>query len=200
MKRIGIYIGAFDPIHNGHLDFADDALNTYGLERIYFLVEPSPRHKQGVKALNHRVNMAILGVAGHPRLGTIVPKSKISLDHYIQLLQNRFGGRRLALIIPEDALKRFFRMPNLLTHNFSNMDILVGLRKQTPDEINLRLRLLSETSGLKFRFSWFNTKGAAINSYEIKKKLKLGIHPKEIPPAVYDYIVTKNLYAAVSSA
>lgn len=200
IHKIGIYIGAFDPIHTGHLDFAEDALKTHHLDRVYFLVEPTPRYRQGVKALDHRVNMAILGVAGNPQLGTIVPKSKISLDNYIKLLQDRFSDYKLALIIPEDSLKRFFRLPNLLTYNFSNMDIIVGLRRQLPDEVNLRLRLLSETSGLKFKFSWFKTSTTQTNTSEIKKKLKLGIKPDEIPLSVYKYIVSQNLYTAVSNA
>ena len=199
MKRIGIYISAFDPIHMGHIEFAESALATHGLDKLYFLVEPIPKHRQGVKALDHRVNMAILGVANNPKLGTIVPKSRVSLEEYIKLLQSRFKGHRIALIIPENALKRFFHLPNLLNYNFSNMDILVGLDSQSPDEVNLRLRLLSETSGLKFRHSWFKPKTPQISSSEIKKKLKQGIQPTEIPKSVYDYIVKQKLYVATSN-
>lgn len=198
MKKIGIYIGAFDPIHDGHIKFAQDALNTHSLDKLYFLVEPTPRHKQGVKALNHRVNMAVLEVATNPKFGTIVPKSKISLDNYIKFLQVRFLDHKLALIIPETALKRFFHLPNLLSYNFINMEIMVGLSKQTPDEINLRLRLLSETSGLKFKYSNFRVKSNQINSNEIKRKLKQGIKPDEISKAVFDYIIKQKLYTAAS--
>ena len=199
MKRIGIYISAFDPIHTGHLEFAENALTTHKLDKLYFLVEPTPRYRQGVKALDHRVNMAILGAANNPKLGTIVPQTKTNLDEYIRLLQTRFNDHRVALIIPESALKRFFHLPNLLSYNFTNMDIVVGLKSQSPDEVNLRLRLLSETSGLKFKYSWFKSKASLINSSEIKKKLKQGIKPDEIPKAVYEYIVKQKLYVATSN-
>ncbi len=200
MKKIGIYISAFDPIHKGHLDFAEDALKKHNLDKLYFLVEPTPKYRQGVKAFDHRVNMAILGVANNPKLGTIVTKSRVSLEQYIKLIQSRFNGQKLALIIPDYALKRFFSLPNLLSYNFSNMDIIVGLSKQSPDEINLRLKLLSDTSGLKFKYSWFKVKTLIISSTDIKKKLKNGIIPEEIPKSVYDYIVSQKLYASVSSA
>jgi nicotinic acid mononucleotide adenylyltransferase len=199
MKRIGIYISAFDPIHMGHLEFAENALSTHKLDKLYFLVEPIPRYRQGVKALDHRVNMAILGVANNPQLGTIVPQTKASLDEYIKLLQSRFYDHKIALIIPESALKRFFHLPNLLSYNFSNMDIIVGLDSQSPDDVNLRLRLLSETSGLKFKHSWFKSKNSRMNSSEIKKKLKQGIKPDEVPRPVYEYIVKQKLYAATSN-
>lgn len=132
MKRIGIYVSAFDPIHEGHLKFAADAVNEHDLDKLYFLVEPTPRYRQGVKAFDHRVNMAILGAANNPKFGTIVTKSRASLEEYINLLQTRFSGQKLALIIPDYALKRFFSLPNLLSYNFNNMDIIVGLSNQTP--------------------------------------------------------------------
>jgi nicotinic acid mononucleotide adenylyltransferase len=197
MKRIGIYISAFDPIHEGHLDFAREALSKHDLDKLYFLVEPTPRYRQGVKAFDHRVNMTILGVAKNPKLGTIITDSKASLDEYIKLLQTRFQGQKLALIIPDYALKQFFRLPNLLSYDFNNMDIVVGLSNQSPDEINLRLRLLSETSGLKFKYSWFKAKTFSIKTSDIKRKLKQGVKPEEIPKAVYDYIISKKLYVGV---
>lgn len=200
MKRVGLYISAFDPIHRGHIEFAEDALINHKLDKLYFLVEPTPKYRQGVKAFDHRVNMAILGVANNPKLGTIVAKSKASLEQYIKLLQTRFKGQKLALIIPDYALKRFFNLPNILSYNFNNMDIVVGLSNQSPDEINLRLKLLSETSGLKFKYSWFKAKALYISSTDIKKKLKNGIKPEEIPKTVYDYILSQKLYASASSA
>lgn len=200
MKKIGIYISAFDPIHIGHLGFAEEAIAKYSFDKLYFLVEPTPKYRQGVKSLDHRVNMAILGAANNPKLGTIVTKSRASIEEYIRLLQTRFKGQKLSLIIPDYSLKRFFHLPNVLSYNFSNMDIIVGLSNQTPDDINLRLHLLSETSGLKFKYSWFKTEALSITTAEVKKKLKQGMKPEEIPGSVYEYIVDQHLYAAVSNA
>jgi cytidyltransferase-like protein len=194
MNKIGIYIGAFDPIHDGHLRFAREALRTHKLDKLYFLVEPMPRHKQGVKSLDHRINMAILGVSDNPKLGTIVPSTKASLDEYIKLLQNRFKDHKIALIIPDDSLKRFFQLPNLLSYNFKNMEVIVGLKSQSQEEVSLKLRLLSETIGLRFSYSWFNSESAYINSHEIKKKIRSGVKPDEISKNVWEYIVKQKLY------
>ena len=200
MKKIGIYISAFDPIHAGHLGFAEDAIEKHNLDKLYFLVEPTPRYRQGVKAFDHRVNMAILGVENNPKLGTIVTKSKANLEDYIKTLQTRFSGQKLALIIPDYGLKRFFHLPNLLSYNFTNLDIVVGLSNQSADDVCLRLKLLSETSGLKFKYSWFKAKGLNINTADIKRKLKQGLKPDEVPKTVYDYILSQKLYASGSSA
>lgn len=80
------------------------------------------------------------------------------------------------------------------------MDIVVGLSDQTPDDISLRLRLLSETSGLKFKYSWFKAKALSIKTTDVKRKLKQGKKPKEIPKPVYEYIINQKLYVGTSSA
>src|SRR5208283_2318271 len=97
VKQVGIYISAFDPIHKGHIKFAEEAITTHKLDKLYFLVEPRPRYRQGVKALDHRINMAMLGVASNPKLGTIILKTKANLDEHIKLLQARFKDHKIAL-------------------------------------------------------------------------------------------------------
>lgn len=50
MKKIGIMGGAFDPIHFGHLLIANEALNIYGFEKIFFIPSGNPPHKKGHRA------------------------------------------------------------------------------------------------------------------------------------------------------
>ncbi|MCA9332160.1 adenylyltransferase/cytidyltransferase family protein, partial [Candidatus Saccharibacteria bacterium] len=51
MKKVGIYAGSFDPIHKGHIALAEQAIQQCGQDKVFFMVEPRPRRKQGVKAL-----------------------------------------------------------------------------------------------------------------------------------------------------
>lgn len=44
-KKIGLYGGSFDPIHNGHLILARDAQERLGLERVVFLPARISPHK-----------------------------------------------------------------------------------------------------------------------------------------------------------
>lgn len=45
MKKKGIFGGTFDPIHNGHLHIAYEALYNLGLDEIIFIPSGNPPHK-----------------------------------------------------------------------------------------------------------------------------------------------------------
>lgn len=47
--KLGFYGGTFDPIHNGHLILARDAVETLKLDRLYFIPNSIPPHKSGVQ-------------------------------------------------------------------------------------------------------------------------------------------------------
>jgi nicotinate-nucleotide adenylyltransferase len=64
---VGLMGGTFDPIHVGHLAIAEEARDALGLDRIVFVPAGQPPHKpQGaVTALEHRVAMVELAIAGN---------------------------------------------------------------------------------------------------------------------------------------
>ena len=45
MSKKGIFGGTFDPIHNGHLYIAHEALNILNLEKVIFMPSGNPPHK-----------------------------------------------------------------------------------------------------------------------------------------------------------
>ena len=46
MKKIGIMGGTFNPIHSAHLAIAERAMDEFGLEKIMFLPNNIPPHKE----------------------------------------------------------------------------------------------------------------------------------------------------------
>ncbi|MEO0109070.1 MAG: nicotinate-nucleotide adenylyltransferase [candidate division WOR-3 bacterium] len=56
-RRIGIFGGAFDPVHTGHLLVAQDALEQLHLHRVIFLLSARPPHKQPLLGFEQRRQM-----------------------------------------------------------------------------------------------------------------------------------------------
>lgn len=64
--KIGLYGGAFNPVHNGHLALAEHFKNALELERLIFIPTHVPPHKSGDGLVSgeHRINMLSLVLSG----------------------------------------------------------------------------------------------------------------------------------------
>lgn len=65
--KVGLFGGAFNPIHVGHLKVAEEALTQFGLERVIFIPTARPPHKEVDVPPELRFRMVELAIAGHPR-------------------------------------------------------------------------------------------------------------------------------------
>ena len=57
MPTIGFYPGTFDPIHKGHVAFAQEACDRLGIDIVYLLPEKTPRGKHDVSDIDKRIEM-----------------------------------------------------------------------------------------------------------------------------------------------
>lgn len=68
-KPIGLFGGAFDPVHLGHLQAARGCLEALALQEVCFIPTGVPAHKPGIEAPpEHRLAMLELALADEPRL------------------------------------------------------------------------------------------------------------------------------------
>jgi nicotinate-nucleotide adenylyltransferase len=66
-RRIGILGGTFDPIHRGHLDLGDAAVNELKLTRLFVITSNVPPHRpQPLASSYHRFAMVSLAVLDRP--------------------------------------------------------------------------------------------------------------------------------------
>ena len=64
----GLFGGAFDPPHYGHVALAERALGHFGLERLVVLPTGDPPHKTATAPAEVRCRLAGAAFAGHPEI------------------------------------------------------------------------------------------------------------------------------------
>jgi nicotinate-nucleotide adenylyltransferase len=67
-RAIGILGGTFDPVHDGHLALAHEALDELDLDHVLFVPNADPPHKRGqvVTPSQHRAAMVALAIEPEP--------------------------------------------------------------------------------------------------------------------------------------
>lgn len=68
-RRVGVMGGTFNPIHNGHLVAADEALTAFDLNEVIFVPAGHPWQKETVDlaSAEDRYLMTVIATASHPR-------------------------------------------------------------------------------------------------------------------------------------
>ena len=69
-RRIGVYGGTFDPVHNGHFKVAEAVSNAFALDRIIFVPAFTPPHKRKrmISSPFHRMAMLALATVDSPKM------------------------------------------------------------------------------------------------------------------------------------
>lgn len=200
MSKIGIFAGSFDPVHLGHVQIANLAVRSCGLDKVYFLVEPSPRKKQGVKALEHRTTMVEIALRDQPNLGTIVlDHSRFTISDTLPVLMNRFKGSELHLIMGDDVAMRLAEWPDL-PDLISKTKLIIAIRHSFQQKIKDSLKSISRIKNQKLDYRILHVDQQDVSSTTIRKKLKVGETPSGLDSKVLDYIQSKSLYASDSES
>jgi nicotinate-nucleotide adenylyltransferase len=202
MHKIGIYSGSFGPIHNGHVAFANEAAKACGLSKVFFLVEPRPRRKQGVKALEHRERMVRLALRGEKRLGCLlINHARFTVLQTLPALQARFKGDQIYFLMGDDTLHHFTdeQWPHI-DEFVRAMRLVIGIRNRSEEEVTNQVKLIEASRGVKINYSIFHSDFAAATSTQVRLELRHGQRPAELNAQVYDYIKRHGLYTSAATS
>lgn len=194
-KRVGIYSGTFDPIHNGHVSLAEAAVTQAGLDKLFFIVEPRPRRKQGVKAFEHRNEMVELAIHRKAKIGNIIlEQQRFTIDDTLPILQARFKGAQLHMLIGDDALTHLGSWPHF-KQLADSVKFIIGLRRGGKKQALTSIGYIQSTTGVKLRYQLIESPHAAAASTVVRRSLKRGQLPKDLDPTVVSYIKKHHLYS-----
>jgi nicotinate-nucleotide adenylyltransferase len=110
--KLGFYGGTFDPIHNGHLILARDAVESLGLDRLFFVPNTISPHKLGSQPApaNLRAEMIRAAIADEPRFD--IEESELQREgtsftiDTILAMRERYGPEsRFFYLIGQDNVK-----------------------------------------------------------------------------------------------
>jgi nicotinate-nucleotide adenylyltransferase len=196
-RPIGLLGGTFNPVHDGHLSIAREALRLFDLAAVWFIPCAIPPHKPatGLAPNADRLAMLRLAIAGEPRFDALPvefdrPGPSYTL-HTVRELRARHPGTDFVFIIGADTL------PELHTWH-QPLDLLPLIRIVTlarpgfiPDPAALHLpppwpeRLLADVR---------TGHPLDVASRDLRANIAAGQPVSLVPPAVIRYIQEHNLY------
>lgn len=189
--KTGVFGGAFDPVHKGHLAIATSYLKSGLIDELWVMPTPNPPFKQeGTNAdFVHRFNMARLAFAGIPNISVSDFETKlvgISYTlHTLKALREQFPGRTWSLCIGEDNLMTFHKW-HAYEQVLSMANLIVAERPG--NAANGRLEKYKD------KIYRIHHIPVDISSTEIRKELSVKRFSSQIPANVMEYIRTNRLY------
>ena len=142
MRRIGIFGGSFNPIHNGHLHLAKTAMEQFSLDHVLFMptyISPFKQNAADVADSMHRLAMCRLAIAPYPCFSVsdyeLQQKTVSYTIHTISALRQEWTDVELVLLMGSDMLLQFqnwYHWQELLT-----MTELGVIARETDDRVVL---------------------------------------------------------------
>lgn len=195
--KIGIYSGAFDPVHKGHVAFALKAAVEAGLDKVYFLPEAVPRRRESVTHYGHRVAMLKIATKPYQKLEVLeMPDKRFTVHQTLPRLQSKFKDAELHLLIGSDVVeflgsKAWPGTDKLL----KDMRLIVGVRGDDAQE-DIAAVLQGIVNSRAFHIVQTDAKNA--NSSEIRKALTDGKTHESSLQSLERYIKQNWIYESIA--
>ncbi len=195
MTRIGLYAGAFNPVHIGHITFALQALQQAKLDVVYFLPERRPRHKPGIEHFGHRVAMLQRALAPYSRFQVLeLDELCFSVPRTLPKLISRFAGAETIFLFGSDVGGQIGRWPDA-AKLLDNSEIVIGLRHKAPGIID---RLVADWPTNPKRLHQVDSYAPDISSDRIREALHRRRDISGILKSVKHYSNRNWLYVSVA--
>ncbi len=126
-RQIGIYSGTFDPVHVGHIAFANEAAREAGLERVVFIPEKSPRGKSGVAPLLARATQLEVALRKTRHVVYQASASTFTIRNTLNELEALYPRAELNFLIGSDIVPSLAQWPDI-DRLLAKHRLVVGMR------------------------------------------------------------------------
>lgn len=199
--KTGIFGGAFNPIHNGHLNLAKKYLEVLNLDRIILIPTALPPHKTDrfLASKEDRFNMLELAISDCEEFEIsdieFQRQGKSYTYDTLCLLREKYPNDDFYLIIGADQFLTFN-----LWYRYRDILDIASICTAARENGNQREKIIDFSNKLdgldKNRFHLLNSDAVEVSSSQVREKIKKGEDVSSlIPEKVYNYIVEKGLYS-----
>ncbi len=190
-RGVAIFGGTFDPIHNGHLIMAEEALYRLSLSRLVFLPAHRPAHKRArsLAPMEDRIAMLSLAIRGNPRFQVSrleAERGGVSFTADTLEAMAKKESAELYFLMGQDSLEEFhtWRDPERI----ARLARLVVIPRGDHD-------LPSLGPALRRRVVFLHPPRIGVSSTEIRRRLRRDMPVRYwVPDAVLEYIRSHGLY------
>ena len=193
MKRIGLFFGSFNPIHNDHLKLASFFYKNADLDLIWFLITPQNPWKKTTDLLDESERFKIVSQAlvSHPKFEVNTIEFKLPKPNYtyktLKKLKKQYPEKVFKLILGADNLIFFDKWKNY-DKILDEFELLIYPRKTNK---SIPKKFLEHSKIL-----WSKAPNLITSSSEIRKKIREGCDVStKIPIKSWEYIKENNFYS-----
>ncbi len=189
-RRMCLFGGTFDPIHNAHLKIAEEAATRFSLDEVFFVPAANPPHKEleEVTSYEDRFQMVALACTPYPKFVASRLEEGSDRSYTVKTLE-RFrkelrADDQLFFLIGSDAfdeLETWKRWQEVVKLTEFIVVARPGVEYHIPE--NARIERLD---GLDL----------PVASTGIRARLRLGEPTPELPAEVRKFIEERGLYGA----
>jgi len=186
-KQVGLFGGTFNPIHNGHLIMAQQVGSQLGLEKVNFMPDNKPPHRDTKRAIDpkHRMTMLQAAIQGNPLFGlelTEVKRGGVSYTYDTMVtLKAQHPDTDYYFIVGADMvnyLPKWYRIDDLV-----DLVTFVGVKRRGYEPVS------------PYPILWVDSPLIEISSTDIRHRVATNQSLKYlVPDPVIDYIEKEGLY------
>lgn len=189
MKRVALFFGSFNPIHNGHIFIAQQVLKQHKADEVQFVLSPQNPHKKTTSLLpeTHRWNMLQLALKAHQNLTPNDVELHIPTPSYTAKTLKKLVAEnpdvRYALVLGADS--------EASLPSWKNADYLMQFPRLIYPRKGTVLKNTTSERVLQ------NVSLQDISATQIRAEKELDVLKTWLPEAVFDYMQTHKLFSDI---
>ena len=182
--KIGLFGGAFNPVHNGHMAVARTAVKELNLDKLIFIPTGHAPHKEETEiSREDRYNMLLEAISGEEKMSVSDYELKSEKVNYsadtTEYFKSLYPDDEIYFLIGDDSYNQLdtWYQPHRILQNATLLVFPREGAQINPPAVSVPMEKVE------------------ISSSNIREKIKIGKDCRNLlPKEVFDYIIKRNLY------